>query len=1110
MIMPSRFSSFMLLGISAVAGSLSSVARAEQTFPADQIEFFEKNVRPVLVENCQECHGAKKQKNGLRLDSRDAVLQGSEYKKVVVLGDPENSLLIKAVRHAAGPEPMPEKKPQLASNQIDALAQWIKMGLPWPKEIVAASSKPKWQDHWAYQKISNPPVPAVQNPKLAIQNQVDAFVAIKLSAAGLDFSAPADRSTLARRLYLDVTGLLPTYAELQAYLNDKSPEATTKLIDKLLDSPRYGERWARHWLDVARYSDTDGYHAGGVDNRFPHAYTYRDWVIKSLNADMPYDQFLTFQLAADKVQKAEGSNANLAALGLLTIGDYFLGDGNLQTDDRIDIVGRGMMGLTIGCARCHDHKYDPIASKDYYALYSVFNSSMVPKELPIIGECPDKVAAAEFQKKTAVVEDKMAAFREEVHGELRKPDRLRDYLLFSQKVLTLDETAMRGEAGKAKLRDRFVTKWREFVKRYAMTDKPNPVMLAWKEFAKLPADQFETQAVEVALKLSKPEGGANGVIRNELAKRPAPKSMQDVGDLYANIFLTCLSGTQPDNGDWKEVRSILQDPVSPMSVPVEDVERYFTRKDIDHMTGFRNEIKKLEITEEGAPLRAMVMEDKPKPQDGRVFIRGNPARPGDPAPRAYPGFLGGQKFTEGSGRLELAKLIASKDNPLTARVIVNRVWMYHFGKPLVAQTSDFGVQSAKPEQLQLLDYLATDLMEHGWSLKKLHRHILNSRTYQQSCLSTPEKDLKDAENNLLSHMNRTRLDYETMRDTLLEATASLNDGKMGGRSVPLNKPEANTRRSVYLFVDRYEQATVPAMFDFANPDSHSPQRFVTTVPQQTLFLMNSPFMKTQSETLATKLPVEGSTPDSQTIKALYNRVLLRDPKPNEVEIAQRFLNDEQAMADPGDRFLWEYGTTQLHLDEVTDQPVLTDFTPYTHFSERSPGYAWAPGPKIPDPKWNFAFWGSHNSHAGAVGIATTARWTAPFDGPIRIYGELKRGSKEGDGIHGWITSSRSGVLANAHVEGAGTVPMQVLNLNVKKGDIISFAVTCEANINSDGFSWSPQIMRVNDAGKGELLTDAKTDFNGPDHWPVKRSKPQAPLAQLVQVLLMSNEFQFVD
>ncbi len=1110
MIMLCRFSSLSLLGLAAVWGSLWSVVQAEQTFPADQIEFFEKNVRPVLVENCQECHGAKKQKNGLRLDSRDAVLQGSEYKKVVVPGDPENSLLIKAVRHAAGPEPMPDKKPQLASNQIDALAQWIKMGLPWPKEVLAGSTKPKWQDHWAYQKVSHPPVPAIQNPKLAIQNAVDAFVAAKLNTAGMEFAPPADRVTLARRLYLDVTGLLPTYAELQAFVNDQSPEATTKLVDKLLDSPRYGERWGRHWLDVARYSDTDGYHAGGVDIRLPHAYTYRDWVIRSLNSDMPYDQFLTLQLAADKVQKADLPNGNLAALGFLTINDYFLGDGILQNDDRIDVVGRGMLGLTIGCARCHDHKYDPIASKDYYALYSVFNSSAVPKELPIIGECPDKEAAADFQKKTAAVEAKMTAFREEVHGEIRKQDRLRDYLLFGQKAQGLEDTVMRGEAGKAKLRDRFAAKWRDFVKHYALADKPHPVMLAWKEFAQLPADQFAAQAVEVALKLSKPEGGANGVIRNELAKRPAPKSMTDVGDLYANIFITCLSGTQPDNGDWKQVRDILLDPVSPMSVPVDLVEQFFTKQDTNHMTAFRNDLKKLEITEAGAPLRAMVMEDKPKPFDSRVFIRGNPARLGEPAPRAYPGFLGGQKFTDGSGRLELALLIASKDNPLTARVIVNRVWMHHFGKPLVAQPSDFGVQSAKPEQAELLDYLASTFMEQGWSLKKLHRLILNSRTYQQSCLSTPEKDLKDAENGLLSHMNRRRLDYETMRDTLLEATTSLNDAKMGGRSVPLNMPEANTRRSVYLFVDRYEQATVPAMFDFANPDSHTPQRFVTTVPQQTLFLMNSPFMKTQSETLATKLPVEGSTADSQTIKALYNRVLLREPKPNEMEMAQRFLTDEQAMTDPSDQFLWEYGITQLHLDEVTDQPVLTDFTPYKHFSERPPGQAWAPGPKIPDPKWNFAFWGSHNSHAGAVGTATTARWTSPFDGFIRIYGDLKRGSKEGDGVHGWIISSRTGVAADALVKGDGSAKMNVFKLEVKKGDIINFAVTCEANENSDGFSWAPQIMRVNEEGKGELLTDAKNDFNGPGHWPIKRAKPQAPLAQLVQVLLMSNEFQFVD
>ena len=1091
------------------AGLAASALHAQQSFPADQVEFFEKNVRPILVENCLACHGAEKQKNGLRLDSRDAVLKGSEYNKVIIPGDPENSLLIKAVRHSSGPEPMPSKKPQLAANQIEALAQWIKMGAPWGKEVAAGAAKPKWQEHWAYLPVQKPALPLSQNPKSKIQNAVDAFVAEKLEKAGLDFAPAADRATLARRLHLDLTGLLPSYEEVQRFVNDKSPDATQKLIDSLLKSPHYGERWARHWMDVARYSDTDGYRAGGVDNRYPYAYTYREWLIKALNADMPYDEFLTMQLAADKVIAADPSKSkpNLAALGFLTMGDYFLGDTNLQTDDRIDVVSRGMLGITIGCARCHDHKYDPIKSKDYYALYSVFHSCTIPDEKPIIGECPDQAAVAEFKRKSAEVEDKMKAFREEVYGDTRKPDRLRDYLLFAQNHLAADDAAFRGDAGKEQLRDRFAGKWRDFIKRHALSGKPNPVMTAWKEFAALPKDGFETKAEEIAQRLAKPEGGANGVVRNELAKRPAPKSMTEVADLYSSVFLACISGKEPDNADWNQVRQILVDPISPMSVPVDDVERFFTRKDTEHMTKFRNELKKLEITEAGAPQRAMVIDDTPKPRDVNVYIRGNPARQGEPAPRAFPEFLGGQKFTQGSGRLELAKAITDKKNPLTARVFVNRVWMEHFGKPLVAQPSDFGVQSAKPEQAALLDYLAATFVEEGWSLKKLHRLILNSRAYQQSCQTSPEKDLKDPENSLLSRMNRRRMDYETMRDSMLQASHSLEGAKMGSRAIPLNAADVDTYRTIYLFVDRYEQATVPAMFDFANPDSHSPARFVTTVPQQTLFLMNSPFIRTNAEKLATKLPIEGSTVDAKTIKSLYNQVLLRDPKLDEADLAKRFLNDSQTLQQDA-AVVWHYGSASVTKDEKGVVSV-DDFTEFTNFSKFGTGHRWAHGAKIPDPKWHFCFWGSTGGHAGDGDTAPTARWTSPFSGDIRISGKLKRPSDQGNGVHGWVINSRTGGLFDVHVDPKGSKEMLVEKTSVKKGDIITFAVTSENDTNSDSYEWVPIIERIA-GGSRTLVTNAEKDFCGPDHWPMGRPRPQSSLAQLVQVLMMSNEFQFID
>jgi hypothetical protein len=1107
----------LLGGVLAASPILSFSAEphpeGEPSFTADQIAFFEKNVRPVLIENCYKCHEGHTAKNGLQLNTRASILRGSDYKKVVTPGDADNSVLIKAIRHAPGVEAMPHKKPKLADTQIEALAQWVKMGLPWPKEAVAHHDAPKWQDHWAFQPVRKPAVPAVQsairNPQSAIPNPVDAFVAAKLSNANLDFAPSADKATLGRRLYVTLTGLPPSYEQLQAFVNDKSPDAAKKLIDSLLDSPGYGERLGRLWLDVARYSDTEGYRAGGVDIRYPHAYTYRDWVVRALNADMPYDKFITLQLAADKVKPSSEAapSPDLAALGFLTVNDTFLGDKLLQTDDRIDVIGRGLIGLTVSCARCHDHKYDPIPTKDFYALYSMLSSCEIPDVLPIIGESSDNAAQGAFKQKVADVEGKMRAFREEVYGEMRQPDRLRDYLLFAHKAANMEPEAFRGFAGKEKFRDRFAGKWREFLKAFAVSAKPHPVMLAWSEFAKLSEADFAAKSTEIAQRLAKPEGGGNPVLRNELAKRPAPKSMTDVASLYADVFLTCLSGQQPDNADWQQVRSLLQNPMSPMSVSVDGIENFFTRKDREHMTKFENEIKKLELNEPGAPQRAMVMVDKPQPNDVRVFIRGNPGRQGDPAPRAYLTMFGGEKFTQGSGRLELAQRIASKDNPLTARVIVNRVWTLHFGKPLVSQPSDFGVQTPKPDQAELLDWLAATFMDEGWSLKKLHRHILNSRTYQQSCTTTPEKDLKDPENNFLTRFTRQRLDYEQMRDAMLATSRMLEVAKMGGRSTTMDSADADSRRSLYLFINRYEQATVPAMFDFANPDQHSPQRFVTTVPQQALFLMNSPFLRKQASKIAESIPVQGSTIDSKSIKALYHRTLLRDPKPEEVELAQRFLNDATSLQE-APTFLWKYGAGKIQRD-ATGKITGLEFTPFTTYNASKSRTWWGMGNAIPDPKWSYVHWAANGGHPSKE-HAAVLRWVSPFDGTIRITGELDRDNPNGNGVRGLIVSSRQGVVKDMLVPAGKKLPVAIGKLEVRKGEIIDFAVDCEGETSHDGFEWRPGIHRLDAHGNATLLTQSDKDFADASHWPPNRPRPTNALTQLAQVLLMSNEFQFVD
>ncbi|MFO1482893.1 MAG: PSD1 and planctomycete cytochrome C domain-containing protein [Verrucomicrobiaceae bacterium] len=1086
----------LVLGSFAVA---SSLAAADAAFPADQIEFFEKNIRPVLVERCQECHGANKHQNGLRLDSRDAVIRGSDYGKVVEPGNPSASKLVKAINHVAGVEAMPKKGGKLPAPQIAALEKWISMGLPWPVEAAVASHAAPKADpmqHWAFQ-----PVRVADRSK-----KLDDYVGAKLKSAGLDFAPKADARTLTRRLYVTLTGLPPKSGE-----SDQSDMPA--LIQRLLASPAYGERWARVWLDVVRYADTNGYQVAGRSNFYPYAYTYRDWVVKALNDDMPYDQFVSYQLAADRMTASTPNSPNLAALGFYNVGERFINDRLLINDDRIDVIGRGLLGLTVGCARCHDHKFDPIPSRDYYAMYSIINSSDEPEDtqMPVIGKAANENDAKDYDAKVAAIDAKLMDYKRKVHAESIDANTMPQYLAFAQEALGIkDGTAFRGKAGQLKLRDRVADMWRDFIKKNAFTGKPHPVMIAWKEFAAIPAAEFAQKEPEVRKRLTDPASGLNAVLRNELlSPKRVFKNFNDVAALYRDTFVATLSGKEPDNADWRQIRELLMTNLSPYSVTPDKADVFFTRKDRESVVRIENERTKLDSTHPGAPPRAMVMLDKPKPQDVRVFMRGNPARQGDPAPRAWLSMFGGEKFTDGSGRLELAKHIASKDNPLTARVIVNRVWMQHFGRPLVSQPSDFGVQTPKPVQADLLDYLADYLMQNGWSLKKLHTLILTSRTYQQSSHATPDKLVKDADNELLSRFNRQRLDYETMRDCMLAATGELDASKHGGRAIELNAKDADTRRTLYLKVDRYDQATVPAMFDFANPDSHSPQRFNTTVPQQALFLMNSPFMRERAEAIAKETPLNGSTLDSEAIRAMYRRIFARDPKPDEVELAQRFAADATAL-NAEMPFRWSYGSMILTRG-ADGKPAFSGFEPFTHLTERGGGgqRMWSPSEKIPsaDPKWGHAFWANYGGHAAPNDLVVVARWHVPTDMKVVIDAVLDRKTDRGDGVRAWIHNSRTGVLSEYFCTPQNKEVPTHLVVDVKKGDTLNFIVHNEKSTDSDSFTWQPRITR---ADNGDLLTDAKNDFCDASRWPFGRQKPQSALSQLAQVLLISNEFMFVD
>jgi len=738
--MPFRFG---LIAVLAMLPSARAVEPPKAT--AEALEHFEKFVRPILVEQCVKCHGEKKQQAGLRLDSAEGLKKGSDAGAVVMPGEPDKSLLMKSIRRA-GDAPMPPDS-ELSKEQIVALDTWIRAGATFPVSANTTIDPNAAKKHWAFQPVREPKVPAV-----AGSTPIDRFINAKLAEKGLKPAPPADQRTLARRLYFDLLGLPPTAEELDAFEKDGDPQAYDKLIDKLLASPHYGERWGRYWLDVARYADTRGY-ALTVEKTYPYAYTYRDYVVRSFNADKPFDRFIVEQLAADKVPNLP--KEDLAAMGFLTVGRSFNGSVHDVIDDRIDLISRGLLGVTVACARCHDHKFDPIPTADYYSLYGVFASSNEPKDLPLIGEAPD-----------------------------------------------------------------------------------TPESRAYLAQVKKMQEGVETLRVD------------------QLAKR--------VDILHA------LTGH---------------------AAPVAKPESLLNRADKDALAKVQKQLDQFVVKSPFTPPRAMVLNDNAKPSEPVVFLRGNPGARGPQVPRRMPELLGSRvNFKNGSGRLEMAEAIANPANPLTARVMVNRVWLGHFGQGLIRTPSDFGIRTAPPPQPELLDYLAAQFIEDGWSIKKLHKRILMTDAYRRTSAAASDVVLADAENLYLARQNRRRLDFESTRDSFLAAAGQL-DRTQGGKSVDLFAQPYPKRRAVYAYIDRQNLPGTFRAFDLASPDQHTPQRFQTTVPQQALYLMNNTFAVERAKGVVQREEVAKGMKDADKVKAIYRAVLSRNPTAAETAMALEFQAD---------------------------------------------------------------------------------------------------------------------------------------------------------------------------------------------------------------------------
>ncbi len=773
-----------------LVGLLAGGAAAAE-LPREHLEFFERKIRPVLAERCYECHSAaaKKAKGGLTLDTRDGVLKGGDAGPVLVPGASEKSKLIEAVRYRNRDLQMPPKSP-LPPEQMRDLEQWVKLGAPDPRvqPVVESGGKreiniEQGRQFWAFQPLAQPAVPAAGNP-------VDAFIQARLAGKKLTAAPPADPRALLRRATFDLTGLPPTPGEVDAFLADKSPDAFAKVVDRLLATPAYGERWGRHWLDVARYADSNGLDENVA---FGNAWRYRDYVVNSFNADKPYDRFVREQIAGDLLpaDSLPQRHEQLTALGFLSIGPKLLAEPDKVKlemdfiDEQIETLGRAFLGMTLGCARCHDHKFDPIPTADYYALAAILKSTRTMDDLKTIAKWHEPEVATPAER--AAVEAHQARIAEQKSA-------ISNLVTVANKSL--------------------------------VTDK------GLKEAPKNPESQYPANTVAELKKL-----------RDALTtlEKDAPEMPSTMG-----------------------------------------------------------------VTEQTNIVKALA-----------VHIRGSHLTLGREIPRGFPQVmqvanLRPEMPEQQSGRLELARWLASPEHPLTARVMVNRIWRWHFGQGLIGSPDNFGALGERPSHPELLDWLARRFIAEGWSVKAMHRLIMSSAAYQRA--TRPAADTRraivDPENRLLTHFPVRRLEAEEIRDALLFVAGSL-DRTMGGKTIPVKNREfffnhtskdATTydspRRALYLPVVRNNVYDLFEQFDFPDPAVPNGSRNATVIAPQALLMMNSELVAKAAEQFAATLQTAASD-DLRRIELAYAKAYARPPTARELARAQKFLADFKPASAPG-------------------------------------------------------------------------------------------------------------------------------------------------------------------------------------------------------------------
>ena len=1110
-----RHKHFIKLGflfIAVIAASalqlfrLDPSARAAQSTEvgdAAKIEFFESHIRPLLATSCYECH-TDSAKGGLRVDSRIALLKGGNRGPAIVAGRPEESLLIKATSHSVDSLKMPKDGAKLKDQEIADLSRWIREGAVWPATTAAKSGyriMPEHKTFWSFQPVRNPAVPKVIN---STNNPIDHFLLAQLEAKGLNFNTPADKRTLLRRVTYDLTGLPPTAGEIDVFMRDSSPDAYARVVDRLLASSAYGEHWGRHWLDLARYSDTIGMIDAGKNLQawFPYAYTYRDWVIRALNEDLPYDRFILQQIAADKIPN--NAPKNYAALGFLSLSRGGLGvTGPDKIDDKIDVVTRGLMGVTVSCARCHNHKFDPIPTADYYSLYTIFNNSREPKQLPLLDPKNSDLSKweAETKAEEASIDTDIKKMRDKRYPELKALYRTEPEITKALQ-LSYDSRQLKTDSELEKFsREKdynvyMLKRWRDSL------NKNDAVWSIWRNLSELSEKEFKEKASSAIASASMNK--VNPFVARAFAQPPA--TIREAAETYAKLLTAYDKPEKLADADEEELRQILAGADAATEMPFNDYEQFRLSTDKQNEDGRKRKLESLFLTQayKGAPPRAQSLEDVKDPKPGNVFLRGKPDSIGEAVSPQFLLILAGDNrkpFTDGSGRFELAQAIACKDNPLTARVLVNRVWQHHFGCGLVRSSSDFGTRGDPPTHPELLDYLAGSFINNGWSLKKLHRLMVMSRAYQQSSVDNEAARRLDPENKLLWRMNRRRLEVEELRDSLLVVSGKL-DRRMFGLPVSAQAYPYTYRRTIYSFIDR---ALVPndfRVFDFADPNTHSSERSLTTSPQQALLMLNSPFVIEQAKALMQRSEIANVKNPRERISKIYQLIYGRAPGAEEITLGLKYVVSSGAKED-GPRELtsrkddWQYGEGEF--DENADR--VKTFKTLDYFINGQ----WRNSPMPGDPRETTA---NLTSKGGGLGDAKAnsaiRRWTAPFDGKISIAGSLEHsfenGCKNCKGAYVRAVSNRSGTLGRWDVV-QNKLETSLFSLEVKKGEIIDFVAEAGKGTAGGEFKWTVKIRRLDRANED---WDSMRDFR----------QPSAGLLtawdRYAQTLLATVEFMMID